>query len=162
MEFIKKYVLPLIINSVKLLFIFDNLDDLDDFDDLDDLKKPDKFDIEMPMSTLNKNIITNNTSPNLNIPKLQPARNYRSEVNSCDLDLKESEKFDIEIPMSTLNKNRTNTLPNSNIHKIKWRCKDCNKKLLPNRNLYCCYDSIFCTPNCRDRYISIFHKNNNI
>ena len=47
-------------------------------------------------------------------------------------------------------------------YKPEWYCSFCKKKLLPHANMYCCNDNIFCTPNCRDRYLNYFRVNNNI
>jgi hypothetical protein len=48
------------------------------------------------------------------------------------------------------------------LHNPVWYCKFCNKKLLYYSNIYCCNDNIFCTPNCRDRYLNYSRLNNNI
>lgn len=76
-----------------------------------------------------------NTSPNLNINKSSTHRNYKSEM-SLETHMKEM--------------------------KLEWYCKNCMKKLPNTGNIYCCHDFIFCTPNCRDRFISVFRINNNI
>jgi hypothetical protein len=47
-------------------------------------------------------------------------------------------------------------------YKPEWFCCSCKKKLLPYANMYCCNDNIFCTSNCRDRYLNYFRLNNNI
>jgi hypothetical protein len=60
---------------------------------------------------------------------------------------------------------RCNTSPNLSIDRIlsiNWYCKNCKKKIYRNENIYCCNDFIFCTPNCRDRFLNFLQINNNI
>jgi hypothetical protein len=57
-----------------------------------------------------------------------------------------------------------NVLNNDNFSQYEpnWYCAYCKKKLLAYGTIYCCYDNILCSSNCRDRFLNYFRLNNNI
>ena len=108
--------------------------------------------------------------------------NYTDDYNICIFDqpydfnlieLQESYKVGQIYPNSQI---RSNTSPNLNIDRnvfiksnknsecnlqseqilkhIGWFCKTCSKKISRYSNIYCCNDNIFCTPNCRDKFLN--------
>lgn len=89
---------------------------------------------------INENI-RNNTSPDLSIKNNRLINNNKSFGNFT-LD-KSSKKLNLNI-------------------QLEWFCKNCTKKIYQHANIYCCYDSIFCTPNCRDQFLKFQKINNNI
>ncbi len=116
----------------------------EDDDDDDELGELVKLDSIKPIKAIKpihppKSNIKSNTSPNLLINK---------------------ESLQIKTKSSThLNVVNKDDLPN---YEVNWYCGFCKKKLLPYANIYCCNDNIFCTPNCRDRFLNYFRLNNNI
>jgi len=85
-------------------------------------------------------------------------KNYKDNlcINNESYDLVESQKtckfrqFNYQI--------RSNTSPNlqilQNPKQMNCFCKTCNKQISKHSNIYCCNDYIFCTPNCRDRFLN--------
>jgi len=128
----------LICSTKKNLDEFDNSDKYNSSDELFELIELDYVKQNQPIHTIKTNF-KSNTSPNLTINK-QPL-----EINNKSF--------------TYLNIVSNRDLP---LHNPVWYCKFCNKKLLYYSNIYCCNDNIFCTPNCRDRYLNYSRLNNNI
>jgi len=72
-----------------------------------------------------------NTSPNLNIDRNVFIKSKKNSENS----LQEEQKL-------------------IQLEEIDWFCKTCCRKISRYSNIYCCNDNIFCTPNCRDRFLN--------
>lgn len=51
---------------------------------------------------------------------------------------------------------KVNNLKEQRTKQIDWFCKTCSKQIGQYGNIYCCNDFIFCTPNCRDRFLNYF------
>ena len=60
----------------------------------------------------------------------------------------------------------TNTKLLTKIHnynfdvKLDLFCKKCNRKISQTESVYCCYDNVFCTQNCRSWFLTIKNNNN--
>ncbi len=113
------------------------------------ISSTDDFDIETNLSDefletkpLKIHLPTNahfksNTSPNLEIGEELPQIKKQSETKSTGQIISMSE---LDLP----------------VYNPDWYCRVCKRKLLAHTNIYCCNDNIFCTPNCRDRYLYYF------
>lgn len=117
-------------------------------------------------------------SSNLANPTLTPSPESDPELDEL------TELETVRRSIQTKNQFKSNTSPNLAINKqslqIKtrstsnfvnygnqvynpdWYCGFCKIKLSTHANMYCCNDNIFCTPNCRDRFLNYFRLNNNI
>ncbi len=133
LEFKRKFICSAKINLSDEFNVFKK----DDNDELVDLIETE--------TVCNKNIVkTNfksNTSPNLAINK-----------NFLNTNLKNKS-------IGHLNVSESNSFP---AYKPEWYCCTCKRKLSAHANMYCCNDNIFCSSNCRDRYLNYFRLNNNI
>jgi hypothetical protein len=113
----------------------------DEFDEVDKFKSSDELveliDLECikpikPIHPIKPNF-KSNTSPNLTINKEAAQTKTKS---STHLNIISNHSLEI--------------------YKPDWYCRVCNRKLLSNANIYCCNDNIFCTPNCRDRFLNFY------
>ncbi len=61
------------------------------------------------------------------------------------------------LQLKTRSVEHLNTISNNKItYKPDFYCRVCNKKMLEHATIYCYSDNIFCTPNCRDRFLNYF------